>query len=529
MIESFPDGISPRESQTRLLSKLNELLSDLKGKKYIVVRAPTGSGKSAICATLSNYLESRGENSYLLCSRRFLQTQYMDDFSSTYANFWGKANYICPLISASCAGCPADSLGTPKAYTRFLRTNCTNKKLGDKCPYISARKKAARAPSTLLNVEAFMSNSLAGLWSARPLLMVDEAHCLPDRAVSFFEVEAPQWCLPKELRGLRGKSATAEAKRFGSDSKEILHILEALSLRKEELAGAAEPVPKYVREGIEYLSIENMEWVYDQERRTLVPMNTSALLNKFLFSYGERVVLLSATISPNLVKEIGMNRSNSVFIDLESDWPTSNHKITYFPSLGGLNRRNLPGKSDIMAGIILSAATKHEGRGIVHAVSYSLVDILKNSILFKQHAQETRFLWHQKGQPLEELLAKYVSTPGAILVTPSLSEGFDGKGELLEWQVLAKCPYPYLGEPRVQALTKTKYGKVLFKERAISTLLQSMGRGIRSSTDTCHTYVLDKNIGSVLGSCSRKNSDHYSSTPLKFKQLWKSRETVTSI
>ena len=137
MIEDhFPSGLTPRESQTKILRKLDSLLSSSSTKKFVVLRAPTGSGKSAVCASVSNYFSSLGMGSYLLCSRKYLQTQYMGDFSSTYDNFWGKANYRCPLIAASCSGCPADTAIDPAGYMRFLRKNCTTRgpssKLGDK-------------------------------------------------------------------------------------------------------------------------------------------------------------------------------------------------------------------------------------------------------------------------------------------------------------------------------------------------------------------------------------------------------------
>lgn len=532
LLDYFPEGFSPRDTQILLLQALQPLLQDTT-KKYIVVRAPTGSGKSAICTTISNFFRSQAKKSYLLCSRKYLQTQYLDEYSKVYSNFWGKANYRCPLISASCSGCPADNSVDSSAYMRFLRFNCTTSKVGDKCPYIVARDRAQIADNSLLNFEAFMANSLSGLWEQRDIMLVDEAHCLADRTVGFFEVKVnPAWAkIPR--RAKKDKDNV----RVTKDCSELNSILKMYTAKVNSLQASKLPVPRDLVNAIQYLDTEGVEWILDFETSTFIPITLSPLLDKYLFNYTNKVVLLSATLSPNMCKELGLNSSNSTYLEVESTFPKENNVLFTLPSIGKLNRANLSQEQTQkrIAEKVLKIRVSHEGkRGLIHTVSYKLVETLRSAIETylselsdgdnKYTVESMGFLFHEKGTNIDELLEKYRSMEGAVLVTPSLSEGFDGKGDLLEWQIILKCPFPYMGEPRIKELLNSKFGSVLFKERAIATVLQTLGRGIRSKEDRCYTYIFDSNITSILSGCSRKSSKHYTSTSKYFKDLWKTRE-----
>ena len=52
LLEYFPSGYTPRPHQVKGLEAIEAAIN--KGAKYIVVQAPTGSGKSFISKTLAN-------------------------------------------------------------------------------------------------------------------------------------------------------------------------------------------------------------------------------------------------------------------------------------------------------------------------------------------------------------------------------------------------------------------------------------------------------------------------------------------
>jgi Rad3-related DNA helicase len=76
-----------------------------------------------------------------------------------------------------------------------------------------------------------------------------------------------------------------------------------------------------------------------------------------------------------------------------------------------------------------------------------------------------------------------------VMVTPSMRLGVDLKDELARWQIIAKVPYPYLGDPQVKKRTEIDSGWYSFQ--AVSSLIQTYGRVCRSETDFGETFILD--------------------------------------
>ena len=72
--DNFPFK-TPRNEQLETISEIKEAIDN--GYKYIILEAGTGTGKSAIAATLASMYDS----SYILTVTKQLQDQYLDDFS----------------------------------------------------------------------------------------------------------------------------------------------------------------------------------------------------------------------------------------------------------------------------------------------------------------------------------------------------------------------------------------------------------------------------------------------------------------
>ena len=66
----------PRQYQLETVSEILEAIN--KGYKYIVLEAGTGTGKSAIAATLAQIFNT----SYILTITKQLQDQYLNDFNN---------------------------------------------------------------------------------------------------------------------------------------------------------------------------------------------------------------------------------------------------------------------------------------------------------------------------------------------------------------------------------------------------------------------------------------------------------------
>jgi Rad3-related DNA helicase len=76
-----------------------------------------------------------------------------------------------------------------------------------------------------------------------------------------------------------------------------------------------------------------------------------------------------------------------------------------------------------------------------------------------------------------------------------MDRGVDLPDDLCKCQVIAKVPYPNLGDKQVSArLHNTKDGKLWYAAETARTIVQMCGRGVRHANDECVVYVLDSSF-----------------------------------
>ena len=81
-----------------------------------------------------------------------------------------------------------------------------------------------------------------------------------------------------------------------------------------------------------------------------------------------------------------------------------------------------------------------------------------------------------------------------------MSEGVDLKGNLSNFQVLCKIPFPYLGDKVVKK--KMSKWDWWYNTQTVRTIIQSIGRSIRSESDIAVTYIVDRDWERVKKSSS---------------------------
>ena len=64
--------------------------------------------------------------------------------------------------------------------------------------------------------------------------------------------------------------------------------------------------------------------------------------------------------------------------------------------------------------------------------------------------------------------------------------------------VVAKCPFPSLGDSQVGARLHSSGGQQWYSVETIRTLVQMTGRGVRNKDDWCLTYILDSGFTSNI-------------------------------
>jgi len=124
-------------------------------------------------------------------------------------------------------------------------------------------------------------------------------------------------------------------------------------------------------------------------------------------------------------------------------------------------------------------------KGIIHTHSYYTANRVKNSI------RDKRLLIHNSNNR-DVILEKHErSKEPTVLISPSMTEGVDLKGDISRFQIICKVPYPFLGDKLVKK--RMNRWKWWYPLQTAKTVVQSVGRSVRSDTDYAVTYILDSN------------------------------------
>ena len=230
----------------------------------------------------------------------------------------------------------------------------------------------------------------------------------------------------------------------------------------------------------------------------------------------KKVIWMSASITNSQCLEMGLTAVNSIIIDLPSEFRPADHPIVFRGAVRIPKSRNIPNaKSAVLQmkkvnSYVVPIVESHE-RGIIHTNSYALSKILRDGC--PRLASKKGVAFHTNSSETNRLVKSFTEKKISWLVTPTLSEGFDGAGDLVQAQILLKTPWPSLASNKMKRLLQgTSFGKKLYTARAMSMLIQSYGRGSRFKGDLCVTYLLDADFSRLL-------SGSWSDIPMWFRRV----------
>ena len=563
ILQSFPLVVDPYPHQREVLLELEKALADPE-KKFIILRAPTGSGKSAIALTAALHTVAQGGSAHLLASHRFLQEQYQKEYANKGLRLlWGKANYPCGYAektrfknmdgtAVNCEQCPASRRGKS-----FIREKCTSAggTVGDLCPYTIAKREAQASKIALNNYASFLVHTeYRDTFKKRPLMIVDEAHLIADKVSSFVSVEViVSDVLDKESRQSVPLGATAE-KYLSWINRTLVPSLERKASQALVDAGysANTPVEKVEKDfplgagshtGLretpqmaairltkllsrtyaltEHISKAPHNWVcYEHltkrgslDRLEFTPVVVGGLAHQYLFNYADKVILMSATLNHGpFLKDLAIRKSNvATYLDVPSVFPLDTRPLIA-DFCGSMSYKSKESTLPKVAAKVMEIMHRHSGeKGVIHTHSFQNAALLRD--LLGEDFSE-KIVWHEPGQKAEDVLEEYLSEEDTWLASPSVTEGLDGKGDDVRVQIIIKAPYPSLADPKVKKRMEAKDGSAWYSVEASNRLIQAYGRGTRSPDDYSVTYLLDSGITRVIN-----NSSKYS--PSWVKRAWR--------
>ena len=506
LLDYFPQGFTPRPHQVKGLQDIEAAIQ--KGAKFIIVQAPTGSGKSFISKTLSNTTnecESEYRNLvfnyhafdedydgammkfhphglFALTTTKALQNQYKDLFKESSV-FKGKSNYKCDVDESFTVDM------APCVISQSLRKSCWEE---HRCPYYESRNSALIERFTVLNYASFFN--LPDHLKRRQIIVADECSELEDEMVKNFSTVIDYRKLTQY--GVEYTKLTSEisAKALGwlTDLASLIkEVIDSRSNRTRYENNKMELIMQQGRKDLYESIIHTIDhWnktqyiiEKDAERATFTPLKIDAL-SHCLFDFADVVILMSATIVDKNIFAKTLGIKEFEYVEIESTFDPKKSPIychTKFP----LNYKTLDKNLPQVVEIAKTLADSHKGeKGIIHTHSFAITQAVQKKLNSK------RYLFREEGSTNEAIIKEHTLRPDdTVLISPSLTMGLDLKGDLGKWQIIIKLPYPSLASKRVKKLFDEDPS--WYKMRMFIALIQACGRCTRSAEDESVTYILD--------------------------------------
>lgn len=481
------------------------------GVKVVLLDAPTGTGKTLIAEMVRAQLQVHG---LYVCSTKTLQDQFARDFSAAVLK--GRRNYPTELGGD---GVTADDC------TGKTCVWCTDTA---SCPYQIAKDGFTTSPIGCTNT-AYLLGQVnntrpdRAVTFGRGLVTVDECDELEGVLVGQAGLNVSPWTmrqfgLPALKKGAHvptivrwlddashvvGDWAKLHAKQYGRDVDGLRKVRRALRLSDEM---------KFVAQDMED---EPDEWVRDysdrdaDDRRVILkPVRVGRYAQDKMWRHGERWLCMSATIlnPQQWAEDVGLDDGDWAYVTVQMGFHVDNRPIV----MAGLADMGRNGEGTweqrcrkIASGIETVLDTHGNANTLVHTVSYRLAREITAALT--RRTVNGQGAWTGKMQteagriPVHTYLSSdgrdeavdRFTRDGGVLIASSLERGVDLVGDLCRVVIVAKVPFPNMGDRRTSARMRLQGGRSWYATQTARSIVQMTGRGVRSHEDWATTYVFD--------------------------------------
>jgi len=510
----FPEKFTEfRPNQWDAIVEIMEHLES--GKKVVMLSAPTGSGKTIIAESVRRLHAGRTVYS---CTTKSLQDQIQRDFD--YARtIKGRANYPTlarrDLTAEDCQGSNSNDYECSWCSISEGRLQ-----RDETCPYWVAKWDAVDAPLPILNIAYFLGetkNERASSFRGRELVIIDEADTLEEQLMSNIEVvlasylrrQIGVYSLPKKtvagdwvrwledevvpgIKNLEGRLRVEARTLFGESVKKKRQIkrLDMLLDRIKPLLESTDDGRRSIEDGWVMTGYEGN--AKDMSIR-FKPIKVDLHAHNVLWNRGDQFLLMSATlISPaQMASDLGLEEDEWAVVHLDSTFPVENRPV-FVPAVASMTNKTKKEAWPVMATEIEAIIKENPNvRILIHTVSYHLTKYLHDNMA------TTRTIMYLNARERERTLENFLNKDDAVLLAPSFERGIDLPEEDCGIIIIAKVPYPYLGDKQISARMYGKGGQVWYAVQTIRALVQMTGRGMRSKEDWCDTFIMDSQFRRV--------------------------------
>lgn len=496
--EIFPFD-KPRYNQREIINKIINAYES--GKKYVILSAPTGVGKSCIGYSVAKYFGS----SFILTSQKVLQEQYYKDFKIPFV--LGRSNYTCKKNSEL----------TCENGSCFRHNSLMCKTKGKiSCPYVIERDICISSPHSNLNYSYFLSlTKIKDYLMPKDLIICDEAHQLENELIKLYNIKIDNdllkyiGCADKVKIPSYSNSDLFKCKWLTHDlyeevRNEFLYLHSQIhSLKNMEVT------KEYKKIANKYLILEKLITQINQIQKMLenneivVVLHENNILEykmlhcKRIFSetiqkYSDKFLFMSATIfdKKSFIKDLNLDENLTEFIECDAVFPVKNRLIKFNP-IGSMSFKFKDETLPLMIKKIENILNENDNvKGIIHTVNYDIAEKIIKGLSFSKHSKR---LLMPRGNDKQTILNMfYNSNKPFVLISPALTEGIDLKDELSRFCIVCKVPYANLKDKWTK--TRMDEDQKWYMIRACTSLVQMTGRSIRSESDFATTYILDSDF-----------------------------------
>ncbi|MDQ2055425.1 ATP-dependent DNA helicase [Halobellus sp. H-GB7] len=521
-----PDRIPPSFPAPSFRGAQEQALSDIRdafaaGNDVVLVRAPTGSGKSLLARSIAGAAATTDEVAPAEATDAYYTTPQVSQLDDVAEDpllddlnvIRGKSNYTCILNGET---------DTPVDRAPCVRQAGFDCSVRHRCPYFSDRAIASNRRIAAMTLAYFMQTAGSDVFRKRDVVVIDEAHGLAEWAEMYATVDLNPRTVPVwDDVGIPDVTAAGDpverTVRFAETLAGVCERAKDELLRKPELT----PEEAARRDRLQELRSEltwfvddyrNPEspttWVVDQPDGegspvTIKPLDPARYLHHTVWERGNKFALLSATIlnKAAFCRGVGLDPSNVALVDVEHTFPVENRPL-YDVTQGKMTYDRRDETLPKVARTLVRIMAKHrDEKGLVHCHSYAIQSELRRRLA--QLGLGSRVRAHDREDRDAALESWKATDDPDVFLSVKMEEALDLSGDLCRWQVVCKAPYLNTNDSRVaRRLDDGQWS--WYRRAALRTVIQACGRVVRAPDDYGATYLADS---SLLDLFERTRSD----------------------
>lgn len=460
--------------------------------KRIAVQVQRG-GRGKTTTYMTQATIAKDSRVVLLTTNKGLADQCLEDWGEHgLVDIRGKGNYLCD--------------GMPGRTCEEGQVSGCIYKGTSQCGHVDATYQARDARMVLSNYACFMASYKYGRgFGEFDLMICDEAHTIPKEVASAMRVSMSERDLQVIKRDwpLDRKDMTVwkqwSAITLILAQKELDRIQIQVSGHGHPptaLAAKLKAMQNFTRQLADIALCRPQRWIVTEwvHGYQFDVIDASAYVERMLFRGIPKIILPSGTIRPKTLEMCGVERKDYEFFDYVSDINPSRSPLIHVRTGIRMNR-NTPDYQlkQLVRYIDKIIAGRLDRKGIIHTANFKLRDFIKAHSFYGPH-----MFSNYKGEaPTSDIINQFkAANPPAVLISPSVTMGYDFPLDYCRYQIIAKLPYEDISTDIVQA--RLELDPEYANYNMMQSLAQAFSRGDRGDEDSQEVFVLDDNIGQAM-------------------------------